>query len=189
MARSETGTLSVNPEPTEVRALVDEAGASFLSGDAKHPLRVELGEDLPLVMADRGGSSRCSATCFPTPPATPRRGRPSWSAPSVMACMWRCPWPTRAGAYRRSCCRSCSASSPGVSRRTRHRRPAWTGQGWGWTSARASWRPTGAASGPRATAPAWDPGSPSRCLWREGWTQPLRLPSPAAPGAGAGCGY
>ena len=52
-ARIETGSLSVDPEPTEVRALVDEAGTRFLSGGAKNPLRVELAEDLPLVLADR----------------------------------------------------------------------------------------------------------------------------------------
>ena len=52
-ARIETGSLSVDPEPTEVRALVDEAGTRFLSGGAKNPLEVELAEDLPLVLADR----------------------------------------------------------------------------------------------------------------------------------------
>ena len=38
---------------------------------------------------------------------------------------------------------------------------SWAGRGWGWPSARGSWRPTGAASGPRATDRAWAAGSPS----------------------------
>ncbi len=48
-----TGTLSVSPEPAQVGALVDEARRSFLSGGARHALRIELGEDLPPVLADR----------------------------------------------------------------------------------------------------------------------------------------
>ena len=53
VARIETGALAVTPEPAELQTLVDEAADRFRSGDAKHPLEVELAEDLPLVMADR----------------------------------------------------------------------------------------------------------------------------------------
>ena len=53
LARIETGALSVEPEPVDLRPLLDEA-ASRIGGDAAaHPLRVEPAEDLPLVMADR----------------------------------------------------------------------------------------------------------------------------------------
>ena len=53
VTRIETGALAVSPEPVDLRTLVDEAGTRFRSGDARNPLRVELAEDLPLVMADR----------------------------------------------------------------------------------------------------------------------------------------
>ena len=53
VARIETGSLSVDPEPSDIRALVEEAGSRFRSGDAKNPLSLEVAEDLPMVLADR----------------------------------------------------------------------------------------------------------------------------------------
>ncbi len=53
VARIETGTLSIDPEPTDLQALVEETGTRFASGGARNPLGVELAEDLPLVMADK----------------------------------------------------------------------------------------------------------------------------------------
>ena len=50
--RIETGTLSVSPEPAAVAALVDRARATFLSGGGRQPLRIDLPEDLPRVLAD-----------------------------------------------------------------------------------------------------------------------------------------
>ena len=52
MARIETGTLSVSPEPAEVTRLVDEAKNRFLNAGGRNELRIELAPDLPLVMAD-----------------------------------------------------------------------------------------------------------------------------------------
>ena len=51
--RIESGTLSVKPEPSEVAVLVDGARNTFLSGDNRHAIQVDLPSDLPLVMADR----------------------------------------------------------------------------------------------------------------------------------------
>ncbi|MXX16132.1 MAG: response regulator, partial [Gammaproteobacteria bacterium] len=51
--RIEAGTLSVEPESSEVAALVDRARNTFLSGGARHAVRIELPPDLPRVMADR----------------------------------------------------------------------------------------------------------------------------------------
>ncbi len=51
--RIETGTLSVDPEPSEVAALVDRARNTFLSGGARHALHIDLPPELPPVMADR----------------------------------------------------------------------------------------------------------------------------------------
>ena len=53
MARIETGTLSVSLEPTEIARLVDRAKTTFLSGDGRNNLDLDLALDLPLVMADR----------------------------------------------------------------------------------------------------------------------------------------
>ena len=53
VARIETGTLSINPEPVEVASLVDRARNTFLSAGGKDLLDLDLAPDLPLVMADR----------------------------------------------------------------------------------------------------------------------------------------
>ena len=53
VARIETGVLSVDPEPTDVHVLVEEAGNRFLAGADGNPLNADLAADLPLVMADR----------------------------------------------------------------------------------------------------------------------------------------
>ncbi len=51
--RIETGTLSVDPESTEVTALVDQARNTFLSGGGRYAVRIDLPPDLPRVMVDR----------------------------------------------------------------------------------------------------------------------------------------
>ena len=51
--RIETGTLSVDPEPTDVTALVDQARNTFISGGGRHAVRMDLPPELPRVMADR----------------------------------------------------------------------------------------------------------------------------------------
>ncbi len=53
VARIETGTLPVRPEPTEIARLVDRARNTFLSGGGRNTLDLDLAPDLPLVMADR----------------------------------------------------------------------------------------------------------------------------------------
>ena len=53
VARIETGTLPVSPEPTEIASLVDRARNTFLSSGGRHDLDLDLALDLPLVMADR----------------------------------------------------------------------------------------------------------------------------------------
>ncbi len=52
--RIDAGMLSVNPEPTEVGALVDLARNTFLSGGAGHTVLIDPAPDLPQVAADRG---------------------------------------------------------------------------------------------------------------------------------------
>ena len=53
VARIETGTLPVSPEPVEVASLIDRARNTFLSGGGRNNLDLDLAPDLPLVMADR----------------------------------------------------------------------------------------------------------------------------------------
>ena len=53
VARIETGTLPVNPEPTEIARLVDRAKTTFLSGGGRNNLNLDLAPGLPWVMADR----------------------------------------------------------------------------------------------------------------------------------------
>ncbi len=53
VARIETGTLPIHPEPVSLADLVDEARNAFLSGGGRHPLCIELPPDLPRVMADQ----------------------------------------------------------------------------------------------------------------------------------------
>ena len=54
VGRIETGTLSVSPEPSAVRALVDQARSTFLAGGGRHAVIIDLAPNLPRVMADRG---------------------------------------------------------------------------------------------------------------------------------------
>ncbi len=53
VARIETGTLPVSPEPADVATLVDRARNTFLSAGGRNNLDIDLAPDLPLVMADR----------------------------------------------------------------------------------------------------------------------------------------
>ena len=50
--RIDSGTLSVDPEPIEVGALVDRARTTFVSGGGRQSVRIDLPPDLPLVLAD-----------------------------------------------------------------------------------------------------------------------------------------
>ncbi len=52
--RIDAGTLSVSPAPVELAALVDQARNAFLSGGSKHTILIDLPQDLPRVLADRG---------------------------------------------------------------------------------------------------------------------------------------
>ena len=53
VARIETGTLPVDPEPAEVAVLVDRARNAFTGAGGRNPLEIEIEPNLPLVLADR----------------------------------------------------------------------------------------------------------------------------------------
>ena len=52
VARIESGTFSVSPEPAEIAALVDEGRNIFLIGGGRDNIAIDLEPDLPWVMAD-----------------------------------------------------------------------------------------------------------------------------------------
>ena len=51
--RIDSGTLSVEPEPSEVADLVDRARNTFISGGGRHTVLFDLPPELPRVMGDR----------------------------------------------------------------------------------------------------------------------------------------
>ena len=53
VARIETGTLPVDPEPAEVAVLVDRARSAFVSAGGRNNLAIDVEPGLPLVVADR----------------------------------------------------------------------------------------------------------------------------------------
>ena len=53
VARIETGTLPVSPEPAEVAVLVERARNAFSSAGGRNSLAIDMEPDIPLVMADR----------------------------------------------------------------------------------------------------------------------------------------
>ena len=53
VARIETGTLPVSPQPMDLAVLISEAGNAFLIGGHRHDLSTNLPPDLPWVMGDK----------------------------------------------------------------------------------------------------------------------------------------
>ena len=162
--RIEAGTLSVAPEPAEVAHLVDQARNTFLSGGGRTTVQIDLPADLPRVMAD-------TPRIVQVPEQPLRQRLPALSRvvphPGRRGAGWPSRGdlgpPTKAGACRPTGCRTCSESTPLSG--ARNPSAGSGGPAWAWPSARGWWRPTGAASGPRATGRARARGSPSRFRW------------------------
>ena len=53
MGRIQAGTLSVEPEPSDAAALVEQARSTFAGSGRRHAVRIDLADGLPRVMADR----------------------------------------------------------------------------------------------------------------------------------------
>ena len=53
VARLETGSLAIRPEPAEVAALVHRSRSSFVSAGGRANLAIDIEPDLPLVLVDR----------------------------------------------------------------------------------------------------------------------------------------
>ena len=158
--RIDSGTLSVAPEPSEMAELVERARNTFLGGDGRHGIVVDLPAGLPRTMADRRRIVQVLNNLF----ANAARHAPESSSIRVSAVRERTPMsrsrsPTRAAGWRRSVSRNCSTSSPAPGRGPG---PA---TAWDLPFARGWWRRTAGASGPRVPVPGTAPPSPSRFRW------------------------
>ena len=187
VARIETGTLPVFPEPVEVTVLVDEARSRFQVGGGRSNLVIDLPARLPRVAADRRRVVQVLTNLLlqrgpPLPRAVSHPGlrRAGWGP------TWPSRWPTTGWGCPPSTCPTCSASSRSWTERSGY--GSWAGPGWGWPSARGSWRPTGAASGPRATVLGWAAGSPFTPAGGGRARQARRPAAPAQEAQGAGAG-
>ena len=126
VARIETGTLAISPEPTDVAVLVGEARNSFRSTGNGHIIEIDVPQDLPWIMADRLrmlqllGNLLNNAAKNSSPSSSHtgerRAGRRS---------TWRCRSPTRAEASPPTASPCCSRSSPASSRKSRGATQAW----------------------------------------------------------------
>ena len=132
VARVETGTLPVSPEPAEVAVLVDRARSGFTNTGGRNILAIDVEPGLPLVMADRRRIVQVLGNLL----ANAARNSPESSIIRVRA--------ARDGVHvafsvadeghgiRPRGCPTCSASSPGRSPRSREGT-----RGWASPSARA----------------------------------------------------
>ena len=181
----DAGTLSVDPQPVAVAALVERARATFLAGAARLPLRIELPAGLPRVMADGARIAQVLHNLF----ANAARYSPA-SAPIHVAAV-------RDGidvavsvtdegpGCRRSACSRCSGATP-TPLPAAGTVPA---PGRASPSARASWRRTVGASARPTRNPDSARGSPSPCPQpRRPATQPPRprRTAPVRRGMGGG---
>ena len=146
VARIETGTLPVDPEPVEVAALVDRARNTFQSGGGRNNLDLDIGTDLPLVMADRRRMVQVIVNLLSN---AARHSRES----SLI----------RVSAVRNGIHVEISVADEGrgiPARELPHLFRKFSGSGAGDGGPGLG----GAGYGPRARVPAWARGSPSPCL-------------------------
>ena len=149
VVRIETGSMPVSPEPEEVARLVELARESFLQGGGRRNLQIQLGPNLPRVLADRRRVTQVLENLL----TNAERFSPEWSIITIGAAVDGSPrgdfrFRPGAGSVRRGP----AQPVPQVHARWTGRRPAGSlpSPAWGCPSARGSWRLTGAASGPRA---------------------------------------
>ena len=81
VARIETGTLPVSPQPTDLAALIGEAGNAFRISGHRHNLRIDIPSDLPWVMVDKSRIVQVLGNLL----ANAVRHSPEWSTIRVAA--------------------------------------------------------------------------------------------------------
>ena len=182
VARIETGTLPVSPEPVEVTVLVDEARSRFQSrGWPQQPGHRPAGAPAPGGGGPAAGGPGADQPAVQRGPPLPRPVTHPGLRRAGRGPRGPVGGRRRGGGARRAICPTCSASSRSWTGRSGY--GSWAGRGWAWPSARGSWRPTGAASGPRATVLGWAAGSPSPC---RRWTSRPGAPPEGPVGGSAG---
>ena len=98
VARIETGSLAVSPEPTEVASLVDRARHSFIGAGVRDNLDIDIEPDLPLVMADKRRIIQVLGNLLSNAARNSDESSPIKVPPRGRACSSRCRCPTRDGA-------------------------------------------------------------------------------------------
>ena len=81
MSRIETGTVSINTEPMNVTALIEEARRAFLTSGARNIVMVDITQSLPLVIADQQRIKQVLVNLF----SNASRHSPDWSEITVSA--------------------------------------------------------------------------------------------------------
>ena len=81
MTRIEAGTLSVNPTPSSLESIIEQAKNTFLSGGHQHNVKVEQGPSLPRVWCDGQRITQVLHNLFVNAAANSR----DWSTISVSA--------------------------------------------------------------------------------------------------------
>ncbi|MCY3748940.1 MAG: HAMP domain-containing sensor histidine kinase [Chloroflexi bacterium] len=189
VARIETGVLAVSPGTTDAAMLVSEARSAFRSGGGRHGIEIDLKSGLLWAMADRARMVQVLGSLL----SNAAKNSPESSPIRVSA--------TSEGVH---VAVSVSDEGRGIPAQSLPRlfrkfsRIDFGEQGaalaWALPSARVSWRPTGPASGPRATGRAW---GALHLHAADGGTGRFRLSNPvgcavdplfASGGAGAGAG-
>ena len=81
MSRIETGTVSIDAEPVNVEALIEEARRAFLTSGARNIITVDISQRLPLVIADQQRIKQILVNLF----SNASRHSPDWSEITVSA--------------------------------------------------------------------------------------------------------
>ncbi len=163
VGRIEAGMLSLSPMATEISMIVEQARNTFLSGGASHSIGIDFPSDLPRVMADGqrivqvlinllSNAARHSFRSSPIRVAALRDDQ--YMAISVT---------DEGRGIRRSNYQTFSASTPAWAPTSSS--AACEGPAWVWPFARASWKPTEGAFGPRVAERVREPDSVLRFRW------------------------
>ena len=173
VGRIDSGTLTVEPEPREVAALVERARTTFLSGGGRQTMRIDLPPDLPRVMAEERRVMQVLNNLL----SNAARHAPISSSIHVEAVREGIEVAISVTDEGRgippSSSRTCSANTPTPLAGTGRAIPRASASAW--SSARGWWKRMAGASGPRARDPASAPASPSPCRWP---ARPGKEPAP-----------